>query len=262
MKKLLGSIAGLALLTGTAVAADLAPAPAPAYKMPVAAPAPTANWTGCNLNLGYGYGLWNQDQFQETDPGHVAVTSSATTGGRGWLGRGGVGCDYQFSVNGLGNWVVGAFGDYDFMNVHGNLEPAGPVAGVTEAGNEKETGEWYVGGRIGYLVTPSLLSYFDGGWTETRFNQVNFNNVTTGVPNGLMQAHTYHGWFLGGGLEYALNFSWLPIHGLFWRNEYRYASFDAADLSLLTLAGAPTGSALNVKPYNQTLTSSLIWRFP
>ena len=32
------------------------------------------------------------------------------------------------------------------------------------------------------------------------------------------------GWFLGGGTEYALNMDWIPIHGLFWRTEYRYAS--------------------------------------
>ena len=33
---------------------------------------------------------------------------------------------------------------------------------------------------------------------------------------------TYHGWFIGGGDEYAFN--WLP--GLFWKNEYRLLQFD------------------------------------
>ncbi|MGA9428160.1 MAG: hypothetical protein WA776_20325 [Xanthobacteraceae bacterium] len=145
------------------------------------------------------------------------------------------------------------------MNVHANFEPAD----VALAGNEKESGAWYIGGRIGYLVTPSLLTYFDGGYTETRFDQINLNLISAPfTPFAFMQAHTYHGWFAGGGLEYALNFSWLPIHGLFWRNEYRYATYDAADLPLLTLAGAPTGLTYNIKPYNQTITSSLIWRFP
>ncbi len=255
MKKLLLGIAGIALLTGSAFAADMAPAPA--YKAPPPPLAPAASWTGCNVNVGYGYGLWNQDQFGESDPGHVPVTSSATTGGRGWLGRGGAGCDYQFGLNGLGNWVVGVFGDYDVMNVHGNFEPVN----FPDVGNEKETAAWYVGGRIGYLVTPSLLTYFDGGYTQTHFDQTTLNNAFTGVPTVVMQAHTYHGWFLGGGTEYAMNFSWLPIHGLFWRNEYRFASYDAADLSILGVGGAPSGFAVNVRPYTETITSSLVWRF-
>ncbi len=256
MKKLLASITGLALLTGSALAADLAPAPAPAYKAPPP-PAPAASWTGCSINGGYGYGLWNQDQYLESDPAHVQLTANTTSGGRGWLGRFGAGCDYQFGVNGLGNWVVGVFADYDIMNVHGDFSPVTLGA----AGSEKETGAWYVGGRIGYLVTPSLLSYFDGGFTETHFDQTNLNSVITGTPAFLVSAHTYHGWFLGGGLEYALNFSWLPIRGLFWRNEYRFASYNAADLSILTTTGALTGAAVNVRPYTETITSSLVWRF-
>ncbi|MGB6730815.1 MAG: hypothetical protein WBE84_06620, partial [Xanthobacteraceae bacterium] len=66
---------------------------------------------------------------------------TVTSGGRGWLGRFGGGCDYEFSVNGFGNFVVGAFADYDLMNVHANFEPAD----VALAGNEKESGAWYIG---------------------------------------------------------------------------------------------------------------------
>jgi outer membrane immunogenic protein len=256
MKKLFLAAAGLAMLTGSAFAADMTPAPAPAYKAPPPPP-PALSWTGCNINVGYGYGLWNQDQVEETDPGHVPTTSSITSGGRGWLGRGGAGCDYQFGLNGLGNWVVGIFGDYDFMDVHGNFEPG--ITGLV--GNEKETSAWYGGGRIGYLITPSLLSYFDGGYTQTRFGQINIANAVTGIPSNFMQSHTYTGWFIGGGLEYAMNFSWLPIHGLFWRNEYRFSTYKAADLSLLTLGGAPTGVAQNIKPFTETVTSSLVWKF-
>jgi outer membrane immunogenic protein len=256
MKKLFVSIASLALLTGSALAADLAPAPAPAYRAPVPVP-PALSWTGCNINAGYGYGLWNQEVFEETDPGHAPTTTSITFGGRGWLGRFGAGCDYQFGLNGFGNWVVGVFGDYDIMDVHGNFEPA--IAGLV--GEEKESGAWSAGGRIGYLVTPSLLTYFDGGYTQTRFDQINLVNAVTLVPSNTILANTYHGWFLGGGTEYALNFSWLPIQGLFWRNEYRYSSYQSADLSMLTLGGGLTGVAVNVKPYVQTITSSLVWRF-
>jgi hypothetical protein len=59
----------------------------------------------------------------------------------------------QFSTGGWGTWLVGAFADYDFMDLNGN---------------EKESGAWAVGARIGYLVAPAILVYWNGGFTETR----------------------------------------------------------------------------------------------
>jgi outer membrane immunogenic protein len=264
MRKLFVAAAGLALLSGAALAADLPSAPAYRPPPPLPPPPPTVSWTGCSLNGGYGYGLWNEDQFLETDPAHVATSSSVTSGGRGWLGRGGAGCDYQFGVGGLGNFVVGAFGDYDFMNIHGNMQPAAPISGLgTITGDQKETGAWYAGARIGALITPNLLTYFDGGYTQTHFDSINFNGATSpfGSNIAFTQSHNYHGWFLGSGTEYALNFSWLPIQGLFWRNEYRYATYNAENLSVFLPTGALTGSAVNIRPYTQTITSSLVWRF-
>lgn len=257
MKKLFVSIAGLALLTGSAFAADMAPAPAPAYKAPPPPP-PAVNWTGCNLNGGWGYGMYNVDDNVETFPGLVPTTSSGTSGGRGWLGRFGGGCDYQFGLNGWGNFVVGIFADYDAMDIHGNFT----VPGFGFVGEAKESSAWYVGGRIGYLVTPNLLTYFDGGYTQTHSDGVIVSSGFGGPPLDTVGSHDFHGWFLGSGLEYAMNFSWLPIHGLFWRNEYRFASYDSADLQVFTAGGGVTGLGAHVTPYVQTVTSSLVWRFP
>jgi outer membrane immunogenic protein len=272
----LATAAGLALLSGTALAADLPPAPMP-YKAP-AVVAPAYTWTGCYLDAGYGYGLWNQDHYVFNTGTGVVDTPKTTDGGRGWLGRFGVGCDYQFSVGGLGSFVVGALADYDIMSLKGTsnvdfTNTPTPLFGL--AGTEKETRAWYVGPRIGYLVTPNLLTYFDGGYTATRFSQVNYINTGTaaflGFPTGsatgaFLPAHTYNGWFLGAGTEYALNFSWLPIHGLFWRNEVRYASYRSANIATFCGGGqcgapGPDGASVNAKKYNQTATSSLVWRF-
>jgi outer membrane immunogenic protein len=275
MQKLLAaSLAGFALLSGSAMAADLPPA-APVYKAP-AVVAPSYSWTGCYLDAGYGYGLWNQDHHT-FDTATGAVDSLQTTdGGRGWLGRFGGGCDYQFTLGGLGTFVIGALADYDVMSLKGtsNLDftnTATPFFGLS--GNETETGAWYVGPRIGYLVTPNLLTYFDGGYTQTRFNSVSYSvnasnlPLIQGTPSGVsLPAHTYQGWFLGAGTEYALNFSWLPIHGLFWRNEVRYASYQSANISTFCAGGqcgapGPEGVSVNAKKYNQTATSSLVWKF-
>jgi outer membrane immunogenic protein len=239
MKKLLiASIATVALSASSAFAADMG---TPYYKAP---PPPAVTWTGCYINGGVGYGMWNDDQSVSAT-GLSAAT--VTDGGRGWLGRVGGGCDYQLS-GGLSNWVIGAFGDYDFENIHGWSS----LGATGDTGNQKQNGAWAAGGRLGYLVTPKLLAYTDGGYTEAHFDGTSFTGGLT-TPS-----HTYDGWFIGGGTEYALDFSWLPIHGLFWRSEYRYSSFDKASLPI---AGGPAGATLNSTKYEQTITSSLVWRF-
>src|SRR5215469_7668737 len=190
MKKLLlAAVALVALAAGPAVAADLA-RKAPAYIPPPAPPPPS--FTGCYVNGGAGYGLWNIDHFSQPST-FGEFTTTSTSGGRGWLGTVGGGCDYQFG-SGSGfwsNWVVGAFADYDFMNLHRNLT----VADGSGVGNAKESSAWAVGGRIGYLVTPNVFTYWNGGWTQTRFDQINLSDPDgDGTLFGVIGAHTYNGW--------------------------------------------------------------------
>jgi outer membrane immunogenic protein len=243
---------------GSTFAADL--------PMKAAAPrSPVTTYTGCYLDVGAGYGMWNQDQLTETFPGLVPNTVATTTdGGRGWLGRFGGGCDYQLGGD-LSNWVVGAFGDYDVMNIKGTNNLANVGAGGAFGPNgfapEKERNAWYVGGRLGYLVTPALLTYASAGYTQTSFNQQNMTFLNGFGPlNAFLPATTYQGWFVGGGTEYAMNFSWLPAQGLFWRNEYRFASYGAKDLPLLG-PGAGVGFGQHTTPSVQTITTSLVWKF-
>ena len=162
------------------------------------------------------------------------------SGGRGWLGTVGGGCDYQFG-SGSGfwsNWVVGAFADYDFMDLHRNFQETFD-GGI---GDAKEKSAWAVGARIGYLVTPNVFTYWNGGYTETRFDQINLSDPDgDGTPYGVIGAHTYHGWFIGGGTEIALSGLFgLPLPtGLFWRSEYRYSSFSSADLPVQVQIKSP-----------------------
>jgi outer membrane immunogenic protein len=253
MKKLLLATAALMALSGSAFAADIPP---PVYKAAPPPPAPVYNWTGCYINGGFGYGVANEDHWAETFPGLVPISGRNTSGARGWLGIAGAGCDFQLPVGGLGNWVIGAFGDYSFMDVHG------PMQETLFQGDVKQSNAWAVGGRIGYVVTPNLLAYTNGGYTQSHFNQINLQVLGIGPVVDFNAAHTYHGWFVGGGTEYALNFSWLPITGLFWRNEYRFSSFNKTDLPLLVAGtGAQTGFGAHVQPYEQEVLSELVWRF-
>lgn len=252
MKRLLlVSLSVFALTSGAALAADIA------RKAPLAAPPPpSANWTGCYVDGGAGYGMWQQNHFIETFPGLHQIFSAEDSNGRGWLGRFGGGCDYQFTLGTLGNFVIGALADYDFMSLKGF------AADASVGGETKESSAWGVGGRFGYLVTPSLLTYINGGYSQTRFDRVDLFSTTLLTPLGFfIPAHTYRGWFFGGGTEYAL--TWLPIRGLFLRSEYRYASYQAADVPQLnSITGTPTGlSGEHIKNAVQTVTTALVWRF-
>lgn len=250
------SFAALALTSGSALAADLGN---PVYKAPPV-PAPVYSWTGCYVNGGVGYGLYDQKHQSIDIPVSTAPLSGVSnSAGEGWLGRLGGGCDYQFSLGNLGNFVVGALGDYDFSHIYGTFENTATSYG----GEENMSSEWAVGGRIGYLVTPSVLAYFDGGYTQSHFAATNLGYLPVfppGAPIAYFPATTYDGWFLGGGYEYAVS-NVLPLPpGLFWRTEYRYSSYDYKNVQEYFLNGAP-GTGDRMRNDVQTVTSSLVWRF-
>jgi outer membrane immunogenic protein len=244
---------------GAANAADL-PAPAPSYYK--APPPPIVyNWTGCYIAGGGGYGMWNQNSFVKV--GGTPITAFQSNSGSGYFGQGQAGCDYQFNMP-LGSWnfplLIGAFGDWEGGNLDGNNSFPGFVGG------ERESSTWSAGGRAGYIVTPQLLTYFDGGWTQARFNGVNYNFAFAGGgPSGLsLAAQTYNGWFIGSGFEYS--FSWLPFPGLFLKTEYRYSSYGGNNGVTVPLTGGVggipvTGAALNSQKTTQLISTELVWRF-
>jgi outer membrane immunogenic protein len=253
MRKLVLALAATAAFTGQALAADMAMKARPA---PIVA-APVANWTGCYVSGGLGYSLWQQENTTYFDgPPRVAVTGEWDAGGRGWTGRAQGGCDYQF---GMGTWnlVVGLFGDYDFTDVSGR--PTEPFFGAY--GIEKQSSQWAVGGRIGWLATPQLLTYFSGGYTEAHFdavNPTNFNAPPFPATGFYVPGQTYKGWFLGSGLEYALG--WAP--GLYVKTEYRFSEFDVGNNQILAVGtNTPLGFSVDSKKFVQNITTSLVWKF-
>ncbi len=255
-KSLIAGVSVGAFFAGSALAADM-PVKAPLI---MKAPPMVYNWTGCYLNAGVGYGMWNQDH-SETDGVSGNTVIENTGGGRGWLGRFGGGCDLQLSGT-FSNFVIGAFGDYDVMNLNGSMSPLF-VSGVSLnplVANEKESSAGSVGARVGYLLTPTILSYVDGGWTRTRFDQMNETDNFGVADNFGFPAQTYSGWFLGSGFEY--NFNWLPLPGLFLRTEYRYSTYSQQDLAEFdTITGVADGNVLHSKKQVQTVTTSVVWRF-
>ena len=128
-------------LSQTTFAADMsvkAPPPPPPLSQ-----APT--WTGCYADAGLGYGVSNTDHSGTLEFGSPTTTDNITGGGRGWLGRFGAGCDYQFNV--LNNWnvVAGLFGDYDAADIHGSFTGAFPLGG--NASDRRAKGALGLGSR-------------------------------------------------------------------------------------------------------------------
>ena len=253
-------LATAALMTlaaiGFANAADL-PMPAPAYKAPPPPP-PVYNWTGCYIAGGGGYAWWNEDNQAVLTATGAPVAAQVTNGGKGWFGQGQGGCDYQFNLPIL-TWnlplVIGAFGDWEGGSIRGTLST--PLI----VGSENELSTWAVGGRAGVLVTPRFLTYFDGGFTEARFDHINFNGsglIGVGFgPTGVsLPAQTYNGWFIGSGYEYA--FDWLPIPGLFWKTEYRYSQYNSATIPFVN---SPLPVSVTTTKFTQFVTTELVWRF-
>jgi outer membrane immunogenic protein len=232
MKKLAIAITAVAAFTGSAVAADMQ------VKPRYIAPVVTAyNWTGCYVGAGGGYGMYNQDISADTSEGFFG---SGTLGGRGWFGTGQVGCDYQV----MPSIVIGAFGDYNFGSIKGTM---GSV-------DEKLSWSWAAGGRIGWVALPNLLAYVSGGYTEARFDQIDFPN---GGDPTFIPATTYKGWFLGSGYEYGLGF----MPGLFWKTEYRFADYQAQTVTEVYATDGATYGTFDSHKYVQTIRSELVYRF-
>ncbi|HUC48073.1 MAG TPA: porin family protein [Xanthobacteraceae bacterium] len=248
MKKfLLGSAALLALI-GAANAADLpAPAPAP-YVAPAVVQPPS--WTGFYVGGGWGYGVW--DMNSSVVPAGGVIQGTTNNGGRGWLGQAVAGYDYQFALWNF-NLVAGAFADYDFGNMTGTSNfTAAPAGGgfTTLTGVEKEKSFWDVGARIGWLITPDILSYFSGGYSQAHFNGMNLQPIG-GVALSTA-SHNFGGWFTGAGIETKIQ----SIPGLYFNTEYRFASYNST-----TLPVVGSTFALKLQPSQQTVMSGIHYKF-
>jgi len=251
MKRIL--LAGTALLglIGAANAADLPPRyPAPPPVAPAVVP---PSWTGFYVGAGWGYGV--SDTNSSVIPASGLIQGTTNNGARGWLGMADVGYDYQFNIGGW-NLVAGVLADYDFGNMTGTssfqLTSFGAPASI--AGVEKEKSFWDVGARIGWLITPDILSYFSGGYSQARFNGMTLSPIL-GVPLST-SSHNYGGWFTGAGIETKIQ----PIPGLYFNTEYRFTSYN--DTTLPVVGSTVLGPfSLKLQPSQQTVMSGLHYKF-
>jgi outer membrane immunogenic protein len=247
MKKILGTVAVLALAMPLgAQAADL-PAAAPAYKAPVMAPTPAYNWTGFYIGASLG-GEWEKIDGNFTLlPGAWSVSNDA----RGmWDGH--IGAQYQWS-----SVVFGVEGDFVGLFNHNNNGGAGCspgcAPGVTVGANLVDH-IWTVGGKLGWAFGP-WMAYGSGGFASTKVDNTFFN--AAGFVNE--STRTQHdGAYVGGGIDWQV---WsTPGGALVAGLEYRHYWFQSVTATAIT-AGGFTGDQWTIKPQADTIEAKLSWLF-
>jgi outer membrane immunogenic protein len=259
MKTTLFAMVVATAFTGPAVAADLAARP---YTKAVVSAAPAYSWTGFYVSGGAGAGMWAADSNVKTTeasfvPIGTDILRDQRYGGSGWFGTVGLGYDWQLDQK----WLVGVFGDGQFGDIRGSL--ASPAFGTE--GREKLRASYAAGARIGYLVAPKVLSYLNGGYSGSEWSGTDQALI---VPQATVVATTRafrrDGWFIGGGVEHNLDIFGITAPGWFMKTEYRSAFYDRVDvpLNVLPVVGFRTvGTAITFKPWTQTISTSLVYRF-
>ena len=251
MKKLLLALTAAAAFSGSAFAADM---PARSYTK---APAPmmAPSWTGFYIFGGGGGGIWSANDYSQVTGTNVPLSISQTQGGDGWFGTVGAGYDWQVTPS----WVMGILADGQFGSVKGSI--VDPTLGLT--GREKMQDAWAAGVRVGYLVAPNVLSYVNGGYSGAHWSGTTLLSSASGLPSG---AHTNsfnsNGWFIGGGVENNLNIFGISAPGWFMKTEYRSAYYGKKSINeLFDGTNAPVGRDVAFKPWVQTISTSLVYRF-
>jgi outer membrane immunogenic protein len=185
------------------------------------------NWTGFYIGVGVGGAFTVHDhsakdvlerKYSDTTTVDVVRLWDLDGGRAHAFGTVTVGYDHMFS----GHWVVGLFADYDFGNGNNNhrIHAIGDLSDIRHSNDDKRA--WSIGGRLGFLSSPSTLLYLSTGWT-----QVSFDRDVSFWWNDTLHRRSFDnerdGWFIGAGMETQLG--WLHP-GLSLRGEYRFTRLD------------------------------------
>jgi outer membrane immunogenic protein len=276
---LVTALSAITLVAHPATAADVR------IKAPVSAPVAVASWTGFYVGLGIGL------RSTETDATVTGVTQGAVDllalrcAALAALG----GCvtgepinDTAFRVSPyLGynwhldrQWVVGVEGDIGFASKRSTLNAMfypSSATGILGIGGStfsvKTTWDASLRGRVGYLVTPTVLAYATGGaaWlhveSTSTCNPLSPEDCGPGgfSPSVITNSRTKLGWTVGAGFEAMLWSNWVA------RAEYRYADFGTISHTDTRTAPPPIASpevaSYDLTVRTHTATFGLAYKF-
>ena len=193
---------------------------------------PPPIWSGWYLGAGAGYGhAATKDDYVETDGGDVFSSSFDGQAAQGGLVRFMLGVDRQIKEK----FVLGVFADFDWTDIQQTYTATGDPD--FDDINDKLTMEWQwsIGGRAGYLFTPTTMLYFLAGYTQARFKSDGWYDIYPEFgPFDVLpgkSAVTFSGYVVGFGMETLVG------HNLFLRGEMRYSEFDGEVVNSGTLFG-------------------------
>ncbi len=287
-KKTLFSIAALTVLAGSALAADL-----PSYKAPPPPPPPPPPlWTGFYVGLNAG-GTWSQSNSVYTSSFPVAgfgdtplntgsasylassmalgASGNVSTGNNGgFIGGGQIGYNWQF----YNSFVAGVEADIQGIassrsnaatanvlslggNAFFNNGGVPDLLGTTISSYKQLDYIGTVRGRLGYLVTPTLLVYGTGGLAyggvslrtsifQGNTDCANFGGAPCLTPaafGGSSFSDTRVGWTAGAGLEW-----------MFWPNWSTKVEYLYYDLGNVTVGNGVLANSFNAVPFGGTST--------
>jgi outer membrane immunogenic protein len=191
------------------------------YEDPKSFKAPEAPiWSGIYIGAGAGYGHADtRDDYYEEFGGDVFSSSFSGQSAQGGLLRIMLGADRQIREK----FVIGGFVDFDWTDISQNFKSGGPS---DDPINDELTMEWQwsIGGRAGYLFTPTTMLYFLAGFTQAHFKSDGWYDIypdfgPADVLPGKSSA-TFNGFVVGFGMETLIG------HNMFIRGEMRYSEFD------------------------------------
>jgi outer membrane immunogenic protein len=202
---------------------------------------PVASWKGfyVGINAGGGFGTTGARETGLPTTGSLAAVASKDFtldhNASGFLAGGQIGYNMQFY-----KWVVGVEADIDGANIGGTGQMTGVGVGQRNgangfAGNFVKATEKtdYIGtvrGRIGGLVTDSLLIYGTGGLAYGRVNHSGQFHYATPVDYFVNDSATQVGWTVGAGVEYMIAPHWTV------KGEYLY--YDLGNHTVTSNTGA------------------------
>jgi outer membrane immunogenic protein len=226
--RLASAATALALLSTSALAADLPSRRAPPVYVPP--PIPVFSWTGpyVGIQAGYAFGRSNATGINNATGGLFGAGSGSPDGVIG-----GAHIGYLYSTQGIPGFggvlgsggVIGVEGDVDGSNYRSNF------ALGTIGNTSRETIQGSIRGRLGIAVD-RVLFYATGGAAFGGLHNTYYSGLGTDTFD-----HTKVGWTAGGGIEYAVTNNWSV------RAEYRYTDFGNVTDTLT----ASTGPAVTVR---------------
>jgi outer membrane immunogenic protein len=229
-------------LSISVIAATLALAQiASAADMPVRAPvkaapaAPALSWTGFYVGASVGAEWMRDPATLSLPPGPPQLFGPFLAAGviptayevtkTGVLGALQLGYNWQFD-----RWVLGTEADISGPRVGStqNITRSAPT-NFSSAATTYQTNVDYVGtvrGRLGGLVTPTLLAYATGGFAYGSVSRLySETQIGVGVQSSGTSQNIETGWTAGGGLE------WAVTDHITFRGEYLYVKLSGTNFT-------------------------------